>query len=74
MNGAEARGGTTSEENGGWIRVDEQLPEHDREVWATFKGQFNWVMFIARKSRGSLVAPRYSTPTHWRELPAPPTH
>ena len=50
-------------------------PDDGRKVLACFKGQFEWVIFVAyatRKSHGGVYAPGHASPTHWMPLPEPP--
>jgi len=56
-----------------WIRVEDNLPPFGEKVLACFKGQFNWVIFIAELlDDGKLGNTRYAPPTHWMALPVPP--
>jgi uncharacterized protein DUF551 len=56
-----------------WIKVEDRLPELGETVLATFKGQFQWVMFPAMCSTvNGLYATGYALPTHWQPLPEPP--
>jgi hypothetical protein len=57
----------------GWIKVSDELPTMGCTVWATFKGQFEWVQFCATMTHQfGLYAAGYSAPTHWQPLPEPP--
>lgn len=57
-----------------WIRVRIRLPEFGQQALATFKGQFGWVMFVARNDRWEgFSAPGYAAPTYWKPLPNPPS-
>jgi hypothetical protein len=50
------------------------LPEVGQRVMACFKGQFDWVIFVATSTvHDGLSQPGYARPTHWMPLPEPPT-
>ena len=56
-----------------WIKVEDQVPELGKTVWACFKGQFSWVQFPATMTREfGLWSQGYAAPTHWMPLPEPP--
>lgn len=46
--------------------------EPGTEVLAAFKGQFKWVVFVARVGiGGELSASNYAAPTHWQPIIGP---
>ncbi len=53
-------------------RPIETAPKEGQDVLACFKGQFEWVMFIAICGRFGPKAHGYADPTHWMPLPDAP--
>lgn len=56
-----------------WFTVD-TAPTDGREVLAAFKGQFDWVIFIAHAYGApyGVHAIGYAKPTHWTHMPNDP--
>lgn len=57
-----------------WISVKDRMPELGTVVLATFKGQYNWVIFPAVMTFDKgLYSQGYAAPTHWMPIPDLPT-
>lgn len=55
-----------------WQPID-TAPKDGTQILACFKGQFDWVIFIAHSDKSRVWAAGYASPTHWQPLPKPPS-
>lgn len=59
-------------EPGGWQPI-KTAPKDGRQVLACFKGQFEWIIFLAHAtSAHGVMASGHAAPTHWMTLPDSP--